>query len=230
MYVILLSGGLDSALNLAIAAKEKKARLAITIRYGQRAAEAECAAAKKLCEHYGVEWKHINLEWLGEVNPTALTRSEQKMPHLHTDELDQMNKASASMKAVWVANRNGVFLNVAAAYAEALGVSHVVAGFNKEEASTFPDNSVEFMEALEKSFSFSTQNHVRMESFTKDMQKTEILARALAIELPLNYVWSCYERGPDRCWKCESCKRTERALLANGSPGKEWLARIGWKQ
>ena len=229
MYIILLSGGMDSALNLAFAAKENKASLALTIRYGQRAADSECMAGEKLCKYYNVPWKPISLEWLGEVNVTGLTRPEQKLPHLQTNELDSMNASSASMKAVWVANRNGVFLNVAEAYAEALNVSHVLAGFNREEAATFPDNSVEFIEALNRSFFYSTQNHVQVERFTKNFDKTEILAQALKINMPLDFVWSCYEGGTKRCWKCESCKRTERALLANGKKGQEWLTTMGWE-
>lgn len=229
MYIHLLSGGLDSALNLALTAQESRARLAITIRYGQRAADAECSAARKLCEFYNVPWRELSLEWLGEINTTGLTRPDQKLPQLSTAELDNMQSSSDSMKAVWVANRNGVLLNIAASFAEALGVSHVVAGFNREEAATFPDNSPEYMEALNTSFFYSTQNHVRVESFTRDMMKTEIMAKALEIKLPLDLVWSCYEKGPARCWTCESCKRTERALLGNGNIGKEWLTRMGWR-
>ena len=51
---------------------------------------------------------------------------------------------------------NGIFLNIAAGFAEALSAQAVLPGFNKEEAATFPDNSVDFLESLNHSFSFST--------------------------------------------------------------------------
>jgi 7-cyano-7-deazaguanine synthase len=229
MAVVLLSGGLDSALNLAIAAKENSASFAITMEYGQRAEKSEIQAAKSLAEFYRVPWRSVNIRWLGEVNPTSLTRSEHTLPLLQLDELDHVEKSNASMKSVWVANRNGLFLNIAAAYAEALKENEILVGFNLEEAVTFPDNSEDYMSAANLAFSFSTLNKVKVESHTKRMNKNEILKKALEVDLPLQFVWSCYEPGPIRCWKCESCKRSERALLAAGEMGVEWLIKLGKK-
>lgn len=228
MAVILLSGGLDSALNLALAARDGKARLALTMRYGQRAEGPELAAAQALARHYGADWKAVDVRWLGEVNPTSLTRKDQALPLLATDELDRMDLASSSAKAVWVANRNGLFLNIAGAYAEALGENEVFVGFNREEAATFPDNSQAFMDAMNHALSFSTMTHVKVGSYTIAWDKPELMAEAIRVGLPLHLVWSCYEAGPDRCWKCESCKRSERGLLAAGAKGREWLQKMGW--
>jgi 7-cyano-7-deazaguanine synthase len=228
MAVILLSGGLDSALNLALAARDNQARLAITIRYGQRAEDAELNAARKLSDYYGVNWVSVDLSWLGGINTTGLTRSATVLPTPKVGELDDLEIGKASAKAVWVANRNGVFLNVAAAYAEAMDIKTILAGFNREEAATFPDNSVAFLAALNHSFSYSTMNHVTVDCFTKDLDKTQIIAQSLELNLPLHLVWSCYEAGPKRCWQCESCKRTERALLAAGRAGEDWLGRMDY--
>lgn len=227
MAVVLLSGGLDSALNLAIAARAGRAKLALNIRYGQRAESAENRAAGTLAAHYGVRFETVDLSWLGKVNPTSLTRSEHTLPQPGLDQLDEMTVVNPSMKAVWVANRNGLFLNAAAAYAEAIGQNEVLVGFNREEAATFPDNSPGYMQALNRAFEFSTLNKVKVDSYTLDWDKTEILARALEVELPLDMVWSCYEPGPQRCWKCESCRRSERALRAAGPAGENWLRRLG---
>lgn len=227
MAVILLSGGLDSAMNLALAAREGKATTALTMRYGQRAEAPELTAAQALARHYGVRWRDVDMRWLGAVNPTSLTRAEQTLPSLEINELDSMALTTPSMKAVWVANRNGVFLNIAAAFAEALGEKEVMVGFNKEEAATFPDNSQGFMDAINQALSFSTLNGVKISSYTTQWDKTRIMAEAIETRLPLNLVWSCYEAGPERCWKCESCRRSERALLAAGEPGQEWLKRMG---
>ncbi len=229
MAVVLLSGGLDSALNLALAAQAGKAKLALTLQYGQRAEAAECQAAQALCAHYGVEWKALDVSWLGRVNPTGLTRKDHTLPSPELSELDSLELGQKSMQAVWVANRNGVFLNVAAAFAEALGESEVLVGFNLEEAATFPDNSAAYLAAANAALAFSTLNKVRVTSFTTDWDKTRILQEALAVELPLHLVWSCYEAGPDRCWRCESCRRTERALLTGGTRGAAWLERMGKK-
>lgn len=227
--LVVLSGGLDSAFNLAAAANDGVAKFALSFNYGQRAAPAELAAAKALAEYYKVEWRQLDLPWLGEINPTALTRPAQDLPNLALDQLDHAGLTESSKKKVWVANRNGVFLNIAAAFAEVYGCATVLAGFNREEASTFPDNSVAYMKALDVAFSYSTQSGVRVDSYCKDLDKTQIMERALTMQVPLNLVWSCYEAGAQRCWKCESCRRTERALRAQGSVGEDWLRRLEWR-
>lgn len=228
MAVILLSGGLDSALNLALAVRDGRASLALTMKYGQRALPAELAAASALAKHYGVRWESVDLSWLGAVNPTRLTRPETQLPQPSTADLDSAEASHSSMQAVWVANRNGLFLNVAAAYAEALAESEILVGFNREEAVTFPDNSVEYLRVAEQAMSYSTLTKVKINSYTLDWEKPRIIAEALAVDLPLDLVWSCYEAGPARCWTCESCKRSERALLSAGERGKNWLRKLGW--
>lgn len=227
MAVVLLSGGLDSALNLALSAVDaSEPTLALTMRYGQRAEAQELKAARALASHYGAEWRAVDLGWLGGINATGLTRSEQRLPEPQTQQLDDAGFSAVSARAVWVANRNGLFLNVAAAFAEALGHRRVLAGFNREEAATFPDNSSSFLDALNRSFSFSTLSGVVAESLTAGMDKREIITTALRIGLPFEKVWSCYEGGASRCWRCESCKRTERALLSHGDAGERVLAGI----
>ena len=226
MAVILVSGGLDSALNLAMAAQAGKAKLALTMRYGQRAEVRELAAAVQLAKHYNIEWRSIDVSWLGAIHENALTRSDQNLPQFTLSELNSDPKTQASMKAVWVANRNGVFLNIAAAFAEARNLNEVYVGFNLEEASTFPDNSAAYLQAATNALAFSTLNKVQVKSYTVNWDKTKIMAESLRLDLPLQYVWSCYENKEQRCWKCESCLRTERALRANGKVGLAWLEKL----
>jgi 7-cyano-7-deazaguanine synthase len=209
--VVLLSGGLDSALNLAIAAADQRAKLAVTCTYGQRAEAQELRAAEQLASYYRVPWQRVDLSWLGQAHPNALTRKQQGMPDLATKDLDNLEKGKVSAKAVWVANRNGVFLNVAAVYAEALGASSVLVGFNREEAATFPDNSAAYVHAANQAFAFSTSNSVRVESYSLNWDKREIMAKAREIKLPIEMLWSCYESGPEPCGVCESCRRFQRA-------------------
>lgn len=63
--VVLLSGGLDSAANLAFCREYDEPLLALTVRYGQRAQDREVQAAKKLCDFYKVEHKVLELPWVG---------------------------------------------------------------------------------------------------------------------------------------------------------------------
>jgi 7-cyano-7-deazaguanine synthase len=228
--IVLLSGGLDCGMNLAIAAANKSVKLALTVNYGQRAYEAEAKAARALATYFQVEWRELDLRWLGEIHANGLTRSSAPLPNLQASELDSPELTEKSMRAVWVANRNGVLINAAAAFAEAMGADTILTGFNREEAASFPDNSVEYLAAATKALSFSTLNQVSVDAFTKNWDKTQIVAEGIKREFPFNLLWSCYTAGPKRCWECESCKRTERAFLQNGSAGRAWLTKMDYSR
>ncbi|MFL5813030.1 MAG: 7-cyano-7-deazaguanine synthase QueC [Bdellovibrionia bacterium] len=220
--VILLSGGLDSTANLAFACEYDEPVLALTIRYGQRAAEREVIAARGLCEYYGVEHQVMDLSWLGALGGSSLTQSSMSVPELKTSELDDLSVIQDTAKSVWVPNRNGVFINVAAAWAERRGAKRVVVGFNREEATTFPDNSIDFLNRSTRSLELSTANHVEVFCYTAAWDKREIVRELekLSKPFPFEKVWSCYMGGETACGKCESCQRLSRALsVRTGNKG-----------
>ena len=165
-----------------------------------------------------MEHRLIKLPWLKEITKTALVCTDKKIPELLTDELDGAGgKTEASAKSVWVPNRNGIFINIAAAYCETLGADFIIAGFNIEEAVTFPDNSPEFIEAINSSLSYSTLDKVKLLSPTALLNKKEIVKLGMEIDAPLEFLWSCYEGGEKMCGTCESCMRLKRALEDAGS-------------
>jgi len=113
---------------------------------------------------------------------------------------------------VWVPNRNGVFINIAASFAEALGCDTIVVGFDAEEAATFPDNSREYVEAANKALSYSTLSGVKIYAPLIDKNKSEIAELGLEIGAPLEWSWSCYRGEAKPCLRCESCLRRARAF------------------
>jgi 7-cyano-7-deazaguanine synthase len=212
--VILLSGGLDSAANLAFCARRDEPVLALTLDYGQRAAQPEIRAARALCRHYGVEHQVLDARWLGALGGSALTELEKALPRLGTEELDLLESTRESARSVWVPNRNGVFIEIAAAHAERRGCGRVVVGFNREEAATFPDNTIEYLRRVSAALGFSTANGVSVHSYTAEWEKREIVAalRAEDPSFPFELLWSCYEGGARPCGSCESCLRLARAI------------------
>ena len=212
--VVLLSGGLDSSANLAFCSTLDTPVLALTVNYGQRAASREMDAARKLTEYYGVKHEIIEIPWLGKLGGNALTDSQKSMPHLEAHQLDQTTLTQESARAVWVANRNGILMNIAAAYAESIDAHQVVVGFNREEAATFPDNSSEFLRRSSEALILSTRTGVRVYSYTDRMNKKEIVSNLKKLEkqFPFSMVWSCYKGGAEICGKCESCRRFKRAV------------------
>lgn len=212
--VVLLSGGLDSAANLALCHEQDLPILALTIQYGQRAYPKERDAAQALCRYYGVSHRLLDLNWIGELGGNSLTDAKRDLPD--PESLDDPQVTVESARQVWVPNRNGIFINAAAAIAESLEAEQVIVGFNREEAATFPDNTTEFIEKATAALVFSTSNGVRVHCYTDRMDKREIVVRLnkLSRPFPFESIWSCYRSGERPCEKCESCKRLTRALSA----------------
>ncbi len=107
-------------------------------------------------------------------------------------------------------------LNIAGSFAESRGCDYIVVGFNGEEAGTFPDNSLDYVHAMDHAFSYSTQNGVHVLAPLIELGKTEIVKRALEAKAPLEYSWSCYHGEDTPCGECESCMRRARAFKNSG--------------
>jgi len=209
--IALLSGGLDSTVAAWLAAREMTVTLALTCDYGQRAAAREIEAAAHIAAALGVPHTVVSLPWVKTVAHDALTDASRSLPELTPEELDS-TAAVQSAAAVWVPNRNGLLLNIAGVFAEALRCGAIIVGFNAEEGTTFPDNTPAFMHAAERAFGFSTQQGLQVVSPTVAMTKREIVQAGQESGAPLDFVWSCYEGGPAPCRKCESCLRSQRAF------------------
>ena len=163
--IALLSSGLDSVTSLAIAQEETDIRLALIFDYGQKAAAREIEYSQKVAEKYGIEHRLIPLTWLKDITTTSLVSKEMAVPHISMQDIaDESDPAITqdSAKKVWVPNRNGVMINIAASFAESLGCKYVIVGFNSEEAVTFPDNSTAYLNSLDKCLGYSTLNGVKM--------------------------------------------------------------------
>jgi 7-cyano-7-deazaguanine synthase len=214
--LVLLSSGLDSAVNLLVALEEGGVGAAVTVDYGQRAACREVEKAADLCRRYQV--RHIVLEasWLGEICGGALAAGEEPPPIIKPGELDDDALTRSSMKEVWVPNRNGLLANMGACLAEAMGLPWVVMGLNAEEGATFPDNSPHFMQEANRLFAYSTLSKIRLRSFTMDWDKVDIMRAAVECDLDFHLLWPCYNGETLMCGTCESCARFKRAAMNLG--------------
>ncbi len=203
--VVMVSGGLDSVVSLAKATTELDVRLALFFNYGQRALDKEREAVLGVVNYYGVPFREVDLGWLGLLAPEVMRKERAVRRVNESRRLDTAGN-------VWVPNRNGVFLNVAAAYAESYGCGTVVTGFNREEAEEFPDNKSEYVETVNACLRFSTLSKVRVVSFTQDLAKREILLLGAELRAPLSIIWSCYEGGSTMCGNCASCRKLRAAI------------------
>ena len=207
--VILLSGGLDSLVALGYSKKHTdfNVELGLTFDYGQKSSKQELETSKNICNYYKIQHKVIKLNWLKDITKTALV-SDSEIP---TEELH----TSKSAESVWVPNRNALFLNIAASFADSFGYNYILYGANKEEAGTFPDNTEEFRQQISKLFEVSTLVHPKVIAPLINYNKDDIVRIAVEDNIPLELVRSCYNSGEKHCGKCESCNYLKKALLAN---------------
>jgi 7-cyano-7-deazaguanine synthase len=211
--VVLLSGGLDSIVNLKCALDDGDVVTALTFDYGQVAFANERHAAEMCAKRYTTRHEVIELDWYKRL--------------LHGPIVGQGDVASWAngvlsdkerlLAEAWIPNRNCVFLSIAGAYAETAGAGEVVIGLNREEAEVFPDNSQTFLDDMNKVFAGSTLSGVRAVSHTAGLSKREIVELGIRVDAPLDLVYSCYRLGDDQrmCGTCQSCTRLKSALLQN---------------
>lgn len=219
--VALLSGGLDSYVSLAWAqSHDYDIKLALTFDYGQRAAQEEISASKAICAKYGIKHEVIKLPFLAEISNSALNKDDKEL------EFETLGNESA--RAVWVPNRNGLFLNIAASFCDAFCYEVVIIGANKEEAGTFPDNSAEFCIAAQAAFKYSTNVHPTVVAPLLEFEKHEIITLGLELGVDFKLLKSCYASTKNsakvksepffyHCGVCESCKRLRSAILKSGN-------------
>ncbi len=210
--VVLLSSGLDSSVNLYAAIRDSNVQLALTFNYGQRAARKEIECSKRLTEINNIPHQVIDIPWLKNLGNSSLTQKDGQIPTGKNVSLDNKKISEKSAKTVWVPNRNGIFLNIAAGFAESLGAGTIIPGFNVEEAATFPDNSFDFIRATRKSLSYSTANQVDVQCYTINMTKAGIVELGKDLLVPFQYTWPCYLDNAKWCGECESCQRAKRAF------------------
>ncbi len=206
--IILLSSGLDSLVSLSLAIKKCDIVLALTFDYGQKAAADEIKAAKKISKRYNIPHKTIKLPYLKESFNNALNNKDKS--------LEFNSLGLKSMEAVWVPNRNGLFLNIAAMYADSSGLDYIIYGSNKEEASTFSDNSIRFNNAATQFFKYSTLSHPTILAPCSNMEKYEIVNQGIKEGVDFSLIKSCYNSKKNtnkkHCGVCESCKRLYGAI------------------
>jgi len=212
--IILLSGGLDSLASLGLAKEEYNIDLALTFDYGQKSAPIEISASKKICEYYKIKHKVIKLDWLKEITQTALV-GENEIPVTSLANLLSDDFTQESAAAVWVPNRNGAFLNIAASYADSYDYDYIIFGANKEEGTTFPDNTQEFIEKINAAFEYSTLKKPKVYAPLINLCKNDIVKAAIEHKIPLELTRSCYSSKEKHCGECESCVRLKRALKEN---------------
>jgi 7-cyano-7-deazaguanine synthase len=208
--VVLLSGGLDSATCLAIAADSGFRCHALSLDYGQRH-RSELIAAENVAQSMGAELKIINLD-LRTFGGSALT-----------DDIDVPEEESEGIPVTYVPARNTIMLSLALAWAEVLGAGDIFIGVNAVDYSGYPDCRSEFVNAYEEMANLATKAGVeghRLIIHTPliDLSKADIIRQGSELGVDYGLTVSCYQADEEgrACGVCESCRIRAAGFEAAG--------------
>ena len=219
--LVLNSGGCDSTTCVGLAVEKfgKENVATLSAYYGQKH-EKELECAKKVAEHYGVEHYEVNLTSVMQFsNCSLLASSTEEIKHKSYAE--QIAEDGEGMVATYVPIRNGLLLSSIAALAQSLYPKEevdVYYGAHADDAAgqAYADCSPEFFEAINKAINIGTYNKVTVVAPLINMNKAEVVKTGLAINVPYELTWSCYEGGEKACGTCGTCIDRINAFKANG--------------
>lgn len=212
--ISIFSGGLDCTVATCVYDNDYEIH-AITFDYGQKAFKQELKASKNICEKMG--WSHevIRLPWLSKISTSSLN-TDDEIPEVTEDDLDDLKKSSETADNVWVPARNTVFTSIGLSYAESIGAEIIIVGWNGEEGETFPDNSKEYLDEFNELISVGSPEKIRIEAPAINLNKEEIVNLGVEVGAPMELSYSCYKGEDEPCGVCESCMRRKRAFKKIG--------------
>ena len=211
--VVLLSGGLDSTVCMAVARDRGFDLFPISFNYQQRH-QRELQCARQVAEHYQVE-RHLVIDTnMAAIGGSALTDRSLGVPDGDVDRKD--------IPVTYVPARNLIFLSYALGYAEVVGADHIFIGVNALDYSGYPDCRPEFIRLFQELANYSTKataadgRTITIETPLLELSKKEIVLLGTKLAAPLQLTTSCYRGGEEACGTCDSCLLRLRGFAEAG--------------
>jgi 7-cyano-7-deazaguanine synthase len=213
--VVLLSGGMDSCVCAALAARDHQSA-ALHISYGQRTELRERRAFENICDRLGIHDRLlVRNEALRAIGGSALTDSSIAVPESHGMESAGL---SGNIPVTYVPFRNAHFLSVAVSWAEVLGAEKVYIGAVEPDSSGYPDCRPAYYRAFNEVIKAGTkEGNIRVVTPLIAMHKAEIIRLGLELNAPFDLTWSCYQREDRACGVCDSCVLRLRGFREAGA-------------
>ena len=216
--VVLLSGGMDSCVCAALAARDHQAA-AVHVSYGQRTEQRERRSFESICDRLEIRDRLlVRNAALGAIGGSALTDPGIAVPESHTLGAGAPVSISTGVPVTYVPFRNAHFLAVAVSWAEVLGAEKVYIGAVEPDSSGYPDCRPEYYRAFNEVVKAGTkEGTIRVVTPLIAMHKAEIVTLGLELSAPFDLTWSCYQREDRACGVCDSCVLRLRAFREAGA-------------
>lgn len=203
--IVLLSGGLDSAVVLALALKNGRTCQTLSFDYGQRH-RRELQSAQAIANYYAVAHKIVTIDSSSFGNSSLVSAAQ--IPKNRS--LEEMN--AGAIPNTYVPARNTLFLAYALGQAEMLEAQEIHIGANAMDCYAYPDCRPEFIAAFQSLMNVATQQAVNgspalLVTPLVRWNKTEIIQQGIALKAPLHLTWSCYDPtlAAKPCQQCDAC-------------------------
>ena len=211
---VLFSGGIDSTTALYWANHHHKQTSAITFDYGQKH-KVEIAAARRIAAMLEIPHKILRVD-LEQIGGSSLTDPSVPLPEIKT-----VSQIKRGLPATYVPFRNGIFLALAAAWAETQDITGIVCGFNVIDSPNYPDTRESFVKAMENAVNEGTgaalgKKKIGILAPFLDMSKSGIIKLGLALGADYSYSISCYGGSEIPCLRCSSCVLRRKAWEETG--------------
>lgn len=208
--VILFSGGLDSTTALYWAKTNFSKVYALIFDYSQKH-NIEVEMAKKTAANLKVEYHIIDFP-LKSIVYSALIDEEKEIPESLSESKDK-----DGVPFTYVPFRNGIFLSLAAAFAESRKTFDIVTGFNLVDTPDYPDTTEDFSKKMEAAINQGTSasltgKHFKIHTPLIVRSKKEIIQLGLELRADYSYSISCYRGQEKPCLRCPSCETRSRAF------------------
>ncbi len=199
--VVLLSGGMDSCVTAAVAARDYELAM-LHVNYGQKTQRREEKAFLDICDFYGVPASRrliSSIDHLKAIGGSSLT--DDRIPVAHAD------LTRRDIPPSYVPFRNAHILSIGVSWAEVLGGTALFIGAVEEDSSGYPDCREAFFRSFNDVIRLGTRpdSNIRIVTPVIAMKKHEIVRKGVELGAPFHLTWSCYHREDRACGVCDSC-------------------------
>src|SRR5262245_51338115 len=210
LAVVLASGGMDSCVTTAVAARERELAM-LHVSYGQRTEKRELKAFNDIADFYQSRRRlTTSIAHLAQIGGSSLT--DRRI------DVSQADLESKEIPTSYVPFRNAHLLSIATSWAEVIGANRIYIGAVAEDSSGYPDCRPEYYEAFQRAIDIGTKPETKIEIVTPviRLRKSEIIKLGAELGAPLELSWSCYKREDLACGECDSCALRLRGFREAG--------------
>jgi len=211
LAVVLLSGGMDSCVTLALVREAGYDVAALHVNYGQRTQQRELQAFNDICNHYAIQRRLVcDISHLAAIGGSSLTDAAL--------DVEPANLERPDVPLTYVPFRNANILAIATSWAEVQGASAIAIGAVEEDSSGYPDCRATFFQAFQAVIQAGTrpETHIAVLTPVIAFSKGRIVTEGQRLKAPLEKTWSCYQGHREACGQCDSCALRLRGFREAG--------------